>query len=900
MFAGREPLRIVSSKNITMGRSDVIGRFDIMSRSDVMNRYDIISGSVYKPDMYMNLTERYTLSGFAASDEKLKYLIIDRQEEASVHNKYMTVFTGGEINYNNIIYGRLISNIVNRLSMLIKSEDSVYFNDLKNVQEKEDKNSKTVHMHIKNILSGYGISDIMQGKACGIETGSKNNKSFPHIHSVIWRAMENITGSKYDILTDNQYKNMYYNNMYYNTAYYKNIDYKNIYRRKNTAHRYVFEYNDRVLSVNGTGNPKYSYRYEDEAYSAINKYFNELISCKYTFITAITTLYKVMAAKYGKRAVYIKAETGISETENLLFKILNNQPNIYGEAGIDKNDINIINMNKAVMEVLTEKYKAVLKKYAVAIKTPYAAKIIATEKQLTTKPVRIICNRLKSIFKHTKNIKRTEEYFLSYGAEDISVYADGRKVYLTENVSGYAESRKVYLTENISDHTRNKRVYSEENILEGTENIQAYSERSISENTENIKGNFLIYLFEGILRDRENILRYRKNLQIHSEESILSSRESKIMQTHFRKKTNERRESLQTYYKGNLLRCIKNIQTNSTENLLKITKSLTENSRSYFFGSILDHQKNMQKYFTYSISRYAENIKLYSVEKILRHIQNVQKYSVGLATENMLRKKKQNVNRKITVNKENHRLTYTGQTDCGKDTAVQNAYNTNKVYNTGNMYNTSNMYNTGDMYNTENAYNTDNVLNIAEMQNTGFLQRVKSIRNINSEEHIESTQDKNYLQNSEDINSLSYLHSITGVESIKGIVQSVINTQDINTKQVSINTTQSTNIRQSTDAKQSTNIRQSIDAKQTISSGQAIQSPQDMKTIQRTGSIENIYGNIINRTESLEDILSEQEKAEDINRLIDIRIQGQVKNISRQVYETIERRLQGEKRRRGF
>ena len=62
----------------------------------------------------------------------------------------------------------------------------------------------------------------------------------------------------------------------------------------------------------------------------------------------------------------------------------------------------------------------------------------------------------------------------------------------------------------------------------------------------------------------------------------------------------------------------------------------------------------------------------------------------------------------------------------------------------------------------------------------------------------------------------------------------------------------------------------------------------------------NIAGEVINRTKDFGDVLREQESAEFIRKMVDVRIQSNIKNISKEVYDTIERRLQREKRRRGF
>ena len=115
-----------------------------------------------------------------------------------------------------------------------------------------------------------------------------------------------------------------------------------------------------------------------------------------------------------------------------------------------------------------------------------------------------------------------------------------------------------------------------------------------------------------------------------------------------------------------------------------------------------------------------------------------------------------------------------------------------------------------------------------------------------------------------------------------------------------INKTQFINETQASQKTQVIDRTQAINKTQTIDVTLASDKTQAPEIIYSSDTIGSIQGNIINRTEALEDILNEHEKIREINKIIDARVQSQVKSISKQVYENIEQRLRGEKRRRGF
>lgn len=110
------------------------------------------------------------------------------------------------------------------------------------------------------------------------------------------------------------------------------------------------------------------------------------------------------------------------------------------------------------------------------------------------------------------------------------------------------------------------------------------------------------------------------------------------------------------------------------------------------------------------------------------------------------------------------------------------------------------------------------------------------------------------------------------------------------------------NMQNTGDMQSSRNIIQNIQSTHNIQSMHGthnIQSIHDTQSIQNTQN-QSTQVKLINRTESMEDILRRQEKSDEINKLIDIRLQRQIKNISKHIYDTLERKLQQEKRRRGF
>ena len=151
----------------------------------------------------------------------------------------------------------------------------------------------------------------------------------------------------------------------------------------------------------------------------------------------------------------------------------------------------------------------------------------------------------------------------------------------------------------------------------------------------------------------------------------------------------------------------------------------------------------------------------------------------------------------------------------------------------------------------------------------------------------------------DDVNYIHYLSS-KAINNNTGIT----NTSNTSTATAALNTTVTSNtsitdnvrIEQNTESIKEVQLSRDIQLSKDKELSKDIQLPKDIQLLNDI----HLEGNLINRTESLHDIVTEKEKTEEINKIVDARVQSHVKSISKQVYETLERKLRDEKRRRGF
>ena len=925
MITKKEPLKLVSSKKMTM----------------------------YKSDMYMKIEDRYKLSESLIIGEELKYLIISGQEAASLYNRYMTVFLNyrkfflashkfgfaklasirvsdtffrQDFTYNNIIYKRSVKNIESSLSMNIKAKDAVYVNTVK-LQEKKIKNSKKLYI-LKNI-DNYSVGKISCIKSIISDLKINNMLHYTFASGKINTIYEPF---KYIYLPQ------------------KMSFVKEIFLQKNPLYSVqkpvsgevekakVYRHNiDSNVILNKGG--MYGYKSLSALYSMSGKKIENKSAEKNVSVTDRLMLFSVINNIYEKEAVYNNVNSNLmfDVRENNLLYMKNRQDfnkiTEYSAENIHKGKVLVSSRENTVMqeaifngniynvknhELFSFYRRSVTDKSHIPMNINiynYIAENISGHWESMHKYLPVNIN----ILRHSEGIREYE-----YPPVNILGHAKGISAYPSVNILRYTESIRKYSPVNILRYTESIRKYSPVNILSHKESISKYPSFNILSHTESISKypsfNILShtesiskYLPSNILSHTESISKYPSfNILKHTEHSegiseylpfnILSH--TKSMSEYLPFNILSHTESMSEYSSLNILKSGESISEYPPINISKGGESISEypsvniskygeNIWEYSADNKLMHVKGMHKYSTENMLWYEKNMQKYLIEKILRYeekkqkhmtgrmlkyIENVQGYSSGNISgyvqalpvfyswsgeKNILNDSQKNVSSESTLketafNKERERFVYTEQTGYWKINKVQNVWNM------------------------EEAQSINRVQDIKDIHTLINAKNIGNVKDIENVQHFEDIQNKNIVQDAVETHELRYLHSQNSAESIKKTIQSIVE------RGQAVKTIQATEGTQATDGIQTKNIAQTIESMQTTD------------VIYAQDSIRSIQGNVINRRENLEDILREQEKIKEINKMIDARMQSQVKSISKQVYESIEQKLRGEKRRRGF
>lgn len=901
MITKKEPLKLVSSKKMTM----------------------------YKSDMYMKIRDRYKLSESLIIGEELKYLIIGGQEAASLYNRYMTVFLNyrkfflashkfgfaklasitvsdtffrQDFTYNNIIYKRYIKNIESSLSMNIKSKDAVYVNVVK-VQEKKIKNSKKLYI-LKNI-DNYGVGKISYIKS--IISGLKINNMLHYTYA---------SGKINTIYEPFQYINLHQRLSSVKETLLKKNPLYSVQKPVNGEVEKAKVYGHNIVSnvfLNEGG--MYGYKSLSALYSLSGNKIENKSAEKNVSVTDRLMLYSVINNIYEKEAVYNAVNSNFMSDvrENNLLYMKNQQDfnkiTEYSAENIHKGKVLVSSHeNTEMQDPLFNKNIYSVKNHGIFNFHPgsvtdksdirmniniynYMAERTLTAEKPVIENIRIIYNRLMDVLRRKKNIYKRLLVNISWHAENISGHTENMHKYLTVSVSKHikniwrnpsvnilrhTESIREYPSVSILRHPESIREYLPVNILSHPESIRKYLSVNISRHTEGIKQ----YPLVNILRHAKgiseypsiNILRYTESIRKYSPDNILRHTESirEYSSVNISKGGDNRREypsvniskhgeNIWKYSADNILMHVEGIHKYPTENMSWYEK----NTQEYLIEKILRYAEKKQKYMTGGILKYIENVQGYSSGNISRYVQAMSVFYNWSRKKNILNESQKNVSGESTLketilNKERERFVYTEQTGYSKINGIQNVWNM------------------------EEAHSINRVQDIKDIHTLINAKNIGNVKDIENVQHFEDIQNKNIVQGAVETHELRYLHSQNSAESIKKTIQSIVE------KGQDVKTTQDVKSTQATDGIQTQNIAQTIESMQTTD------------VIYAQDSIKSIQGNVINRRENLEDILREQEKIKEINKMIDARMQSQVKNISKQVYESIEQKLRGEKRRRGF
>lgn len=901
MITKKEPLKLVSSKKMTM----------------------------YKSDMYMKIRDRYKLSESLIIGEELKYLIIGGQEAASLYNRYMTVFLNyrkfflashkfgfaklasitvsdtffrQDFTYNNIIYKRYIKNIESSLSMNIKVKDAVYVNAVK-VREKKIKNSKK--LYILKTLDNYSVGKISYIKS--IISGLKINNMLHYTYA---------SGKINTIYEPFKYINLAQKMSFVKEIFFQKNPLYSVQKPVNgeveKAKVYGHNIDSNVILNKGE---MYGYKSLSALYSLSEKKIENKSAEKNVSVTDRLMLYGVINNIYEKEAVYNTVNSNFMSDvrENKLLYMENRQDinkiTEYSAENIHKGKVLVSSHeNTEMQDPLFNKNIYSVKNHGIFNFHPgsvtdksdirmniniynYMAERTLTAEKPVIENIRIIYNRLMDVLRRKKNIYKRLLVNISWHAENISGHTENMHKYLTVSVSKHikniwrnpsvnilrhTESIREYPSVSILRHPESIREYLPVNILSHPESIRKYLSVNISRHTEGIKQ----YPLVNILRHAKgiseypsiNILRYTESIRKYSPDNILRHTESirEYSSVNISKGGDNRREypsvniskhgeNIWKYSADNILMHVEGIHKYPTENMSWYEK----NTQEYLIEKILRYAEKKQKYMTGGILKYIENVQGYSSGNISRYVQAMSVFYNWSRKKNILNESQKNVSGESTLketilNKERERFVYTEQTGYSKINGIQNVWNM------------------------EEAHSINRVQDIKDIHTLINAKNIGNVKDIENVQHFEDIQNKNIVQGAVETHELRYLHSQNSAESIKKTIQSIVE------KGQDVKTTQDVKSTQATDGIQTQNIAQTIESMQTTD------------VIYAQDSIKSIQGNVINRRENLEDILREQEKIKEINKMIDARVQSQVKSISKQVYESIEQKLRGEKRRRGF
>lgn len=951
MITKKEPLKLVSSKKMTM----------------------------YKSDMYMRIGDRYKLSESLIIGEELKYLIISGQDAASLYNRYMTVFLNyrkfflashkfgfaklasitvsdtffrQDFTFNNIIYKRYIKNIESSLSMNIKVKDAVYVNAVK-VREKKIKNSKK--LYILKTLDNYSVGKISYIKS--IISGLKINNMLHYTYA---------SGKINTIYEPFKYINLPQKMSFVKEIFFQKNPLYSVQKPVNgeveKAKVYGHNIDSNVILNKGE---MYGYKSLSALYSLSEKKIENKSAEKNVSVTDRLMLYSVINNIYEKEAVYNtvnsnfmsnvrenkllymeqqrnfnaitenyaenihKGKVLVSTRENTviqeaifngnIYNVKNHELfSLYRRSVTGKSDISMkINIYNYMLERLKKKYKMTSKEHKEVIKdTDRSERILKAEnisghwesmhKYL---PVNV-STHIKNIRKHLLvNILRNIEGIREYPSVNINIlrHSEGIREYEyspvnilrhTESISKYSsfnilshtESISKYPSFNILSHTKSISKYLPSNILSHAESISEYSSFNILKHTEHPES-ISEYLPFNILSNIKsmseypsfNILSHTESISEYSSVNISKSGESiseyppiniskggESIRKYPSVNISKHGENIWKYSADNILMHVKGMHKYSTENMSWYEK----NTQKYLIEKILRYAEKKQKHMTGRMLKYIENVQGYLSENISGYVQALPVFYSCSGEKNILNSQKnvsgESTLKETALNKERERFVYKEQTGYWKINKVQNVWN---------------------MEEAQSINRVQDIKGIHTLINAKNIGNVKDIENI---QHFEDIQNKNIVQGAVETHELKYLHSQNSAESIKKTIQSIVE------RGQAVKTTQAIKTTQATEGTQATDDTQATDGIQTQNIAQTIESMQTTDVIYAQDSIKSIQGNVINRRENLEDILREQEKIKEINKMIDARMQSQVKSISKQVYESIEQKLRGEKRRRGF
>lgn len=910
MITKKEPLKLVSSKKMTM----------------------------YKSDMYMKIEDRYKLSESLIIGEELKYLIISGQEAASLYNRYMTVFLNyrkfflashkfgfaklanirvsdtffrQDFTYNNIIYKRSVKNIESSLSMNIKAKDAVYVNTVK-LQEKKIKNSKKLYI-LKNIDS-YSV-----GKISCIKSIISDLKINNMLHYTFASGKINTIYEPFKYINQPQ-KMSFVKEIFLQKNPLYSVQ-KPVNGEVEKAKVYGHNINSNVILNKGG---MYGYKILSALYSMSGKKIENKSAEKNVSVTDRLMLYSVINNIYEKEAVYNNVNSNFMSDvrENNLLYMKNRQDfnklTEYSAENIHKGKVLVSSRENTVMqeaifngniynvknhELFSFYRRSVTDKSDIPMNINiynYIAENISGHWESMHKYPSVNIN----ILRHSEGIREYE-----YPSVNILRYTESIRKYSPVNMLRYTESISKYPSFNILSHTESISKYLPSNILSHTESISKYSPFNILKHTEHSEG-ISEYLPFNILSHTKsmseylpfNILSHTESMSEYSSFNILKSGQSiseypsiniskggESIRKYLSVNISKGGESISEYPSVNILKGGDNTSEYPSVNISKYGENIWEYSadnklmhvkgmHKYSTENMLWYEKNMQKYLIEKILRYEEKKQKHMTGRMLKYIENVQGYSSGNISgyvqalpvfyswsgeKNILNNSQKNVSSESTLketalNKERERFVYTEQTGYWKINKVQNVWNM------------------------EEAHSINRVQDIKDIHTLINAKNIGNVKDIENVQHFEDIQNKNIVQGAVETHELRYLHSQNSAESIKKTIQSIVE------RGQAVKTIQATEGTQATDGIQTKNIAQTIESMQTTD------------VIYAQDSIRSIQGNVINRRENLEDILREQEKIKEINKMIDARLQSQVKNISKQVYESIEQKLRGEKRRRGF
>lgn len=717
MITKKEPLKLVSSKKMTM----------------------------YKPDMHMRIWDRYKLSESLIIGEELKYLIISGQEAASLYNRYMTVFLNyrkfflashkfgfaklasirvsdtffrQDFTYNNIIYKRSVKNIESSLSMNIKAKDAVYVNTVK-LQEKKIKNSKKLYI-LKNI-DNYSVGKISYVKS--ITSGLKINN------------MLNYTYASGKI-------NTIYEPFKYIYLPQKMSFVKEIFLQKNPLYSvqkpvngevekakvYRHNINSNVILNKGG---MYGYKILSALYSMSGKKIENKSAEKNVSVTDRLMLYSVINNIYEKEAVYNnvnsnfmsdvrennllymknrqdfnklteysaenihKGKVLVSSRENTVMQEAIFNGNIYNvknhelfsfyrRSVTDKSDIPMnINIYNYIAENISGHWESMHKYPSVNINIlrhsegireyEYpSVNILGHAKGISAYPSVNILRYTESIRKYSPvNILSHKESISKYPSFNIlkhTEHSEGISEYLPFKILSHTKSMSEYLPFNILSHTESMSEYSSLNILKSGESISEYPPINISKGGESIRK----YLSVNISKGGESISEYP---------SVNISKGGDNTSEYPSVNISKYGENIWEYSADNKLMHVKGMHKYSTENMLWYEK----NMQKYLIEKILRYEEKKQKHMTGRMLKYIENVQGYSSGNISGYVQALPVFYSWSGEKNILNNSQKNVSSESTLketilNKERERFVYTEQTGYWKINKVQNVWNMEEAH----------------------------------------------------------------------------------------------------------------------------------------------------------------------------------------------------------------------------